>query len=162
VAKTIKDAAFGIFINPSHTTQWNLPDMLEVYGISKNTFIQFKPEENFGFNTMDDLYSSVDLIVLPHQEDILNIIVPEAAYCGVPMITVRGGATEEYIPDTATILEKSDIFVAPPLNTRYKVFDSYEMAEKMIFEIGRGKRRESLKFICNDSKLVEDEWIALI
>jgi glycosyltransferase involved in cell wall biosynthesis len=162
VAKTNKDAAFGIFAHPAHTTQWNLPDMLDVYGISKNTFVQFKPEENFGFNTMSDLYSSIDLIVLPHQEDMLNTIVLEAAYCGVPMITARGGATEEYIPDTAVILKNSDVFVAPPLNTRYRIFDAEEIAEKIINEMKRGKRRESSKFKLNDLKFVTDQWIAVI
>lgn len=161
VSKAYPQAAFGIFSDPTQLMAWNIPDMLEVYGIQQKMFIHSSPENNFGFSALGDLYASVDLLVLPHQEEMLNVTALEAAYCGTPMIVADGGATAEYLPEYAMRSERTDTFIAPPQNTRYTVFDTEELAEKIIMASLRGKRREKpARFIrghCILSKVLK-EW----
>ena len=122
-------------------------------------------ENNFGFPIIGDLYNSIDLLVIPHQEEMLNVTALEAAYCGTPMIVASGGATEEYLPDSSIRPQKTDIFVAPPLNTRYTIFDAEEIAEKIIVASLQGKCREkSHNFIQDNCSLnkVMNKWISLL
>jgi signal recognition particle GTPase len=69
-------------------------------------------------------------LFLPHQEDILNMSAVEAAWCGTPLITSPHWPTHEYLPKNTVYLAKSDIFIAPPINTRYRIFDALEAAKK--------------------------------
>jgi len=91
-----------------------------------------------------------DTLVLPHQEEMLNITALEALYCGVPMILPAGGPTEEYLPKTdgVSFLEKHDIFIEPPNNTRFRIFDAKEMADRILvkfLELSAGKNPSHTK-----------------
>lgn len=125
---------FGIFSDVSQLNMWNFNDMFDVYGIKDKCLImEPQPEINFGFRTMGEVYASSDLFILPHQEDILNIPAIEAEYCGKRVITSPFGPSREYLSDKAVYLDKSDVFIAPPLNTRYRIFDAEEIADKIVF-----------------------------
>jgi len=95
----------------------------------------------------------------------LNVTALEAACSGVPMIVAGGGATEEYLPKTAIRLEKSDVFVGPPLNTRYRVFDAEEIADKILVARLHGKRREKpsekIREICKIETIM-NEWRSVL
>jgi len=165
VAKTNPILSFGIFSDPTQLIAWNIPDMLDVYGIQQRIFIHTGIENNFGFPSMGDLYTSVDLLVIPHQEEMLNVTALEAAYCGTPMIVPNSGATAEYLPEYSIHPQKTDTFIAPPLNTRYTVFDSEDLAEKIIVSSLKGKRREkSYNFIQNNCMLkkVMNKWLSIL
>lgn len=165
VAKANPLISFGIFSDPTQLNAWNFPDMLEVYGIQQRTFIHTGIENNFGFPTMGDLYNSIDLLVIPHQEEMLNTTAIEASYCGTPMIVSDIGATSEYLPDSAILPQKTDTLIAPPLNTRYTVFDAEELAEKIIAASLQGKRREKSNNYITDNCILNkvlNKWISIL
>jgi len=146
VAKSDKNIIFGLFSDIAQLNQWNINDMLDVYDIKDRcTVMRPQPEMNFGFPKMGDVYASMDLLVLPHQDMTLNIPLLEGAYCNVPMLIPHGGSSEEYTTQTATFLENTDTFIAPPLNTRYQIFDAEEIADKIIISFMRkkGKKRDN-------------------
>lgn len=157
---------FGIFADVAQLQIWNIPDMVDVYNLQDRcSILNPQPEINFGFPSMGELYASMDLFVSLHQEENINISALEASYCGVPMILPRGGATEEYLPDETVFLEKSDIFVAPPHNTRYRVYDAEEVAEKTMHFYHDGETkiktvRTELQRL--DWNMVGKEWVKLM
>ena len=51
----------------------------------------------------------------------------------------------------AVIKKNTDIFLAPPLNTRYRSFDSQEIADKIIFSSMKTKESKSKKE-CKEKK----------
>src|SRR3989339_884272 len=114
-AKADPSFMFGIFSDPSQLNMWNFNDMFDVYGLKDRCSIMNPhPEMNFGFPSMGDVYSSSDLIVLPHQENIINIPAIEADICGTKILTSSFGPTKEYLSNKAEYLENSDVFLAPP------------------------------------------------
>ncbi len=144
VAKKVSDAMFGIFADPSQVNIWNIHDMVEVYGLQNRIVVNTMVDSLFGFPSLSDLYASIDILVTPYQEDILNTVVVEASHSAVTLITSTGGATDEYIPETSIRLEKCDIFVAPPANTRYRIFEAEEMAEKILQVIYQPEKKKHL------------------
>ena len=131
VSKENPDVAFGIFSDPSQLMRWNIPDMLDVYGLQDKLIINSRPEINFEFATLGDLYSSIDLMVLPNQEATVNVPSLESAYCGVPLILPDIGTTREYF-SSPILLKKFDIFIDSPSNTRKYVFDAHEIAATIL------------------------------
>lgn len=82
----------------------------------------------------------------------------------MPIIIPNGGPTEEYLSDNVVFLENSDIFIAPPHNTRYRIFDYQEIANAINTSISREKtpKNNSIKkqkFI--DNERVIQEWITM-
>ena len=143
-AKADPSFMFGIFSDPSQLNMWNFNDMFDVYGLKDRCVIMNpQPETNFGFPSMGEVYASSDLIVSPHQEDILNISAIEADYCGTKVLTSSFGPTKEYLSDKAEYLEKTDVYYAPPMNSGYKMFDSQEIADKIIFSSMNHKPRHA-------------------
>jgi len=143
VAQVNPGLLFGIFSDIAQLNKWNIDYMLDVYGIKEKCVIMKpQPETNFGFPSMGAVYSSIDLLVSPHQEDILNYSVIEAAYCNTSMLIAPNGPTKEYVTRNTDFLEKTDIFIAPPSNTRYRVFDAVEMAEKILAKSAKRKKRK--------------------
>ncbi len=163
----------GIFSDASQFRKWNLPDMVDVYGIKERcAIINPQPELNFGFPRMGDLYASIDLLVLPHQEEALDTTALEANYCGVPMILPNDEHTREFMPGNggANYLEKHDIFIEPPSNTRYRIFDPEEIAEKLLvklLELSQSmkvfpKRKYNKNLERFDWKKVSREWVDIL
>ena len=166
VAKSKENIIFGVFSDISQLNQWKINDMLDVYDIKDRCIIMKpQPEINFGFPSMGDVYASIDLLVLPHQDLTINIPLLEAAYCNIPVIIPHGGPNEEYAPGTAIFLGKSDTFFAPPLNTIYNVFDAEEIADKIIFMYLDKKHKKQLNkktMEQYDWNIVSKEWMKLL
>jgi glycosyltransferase involved in cell wall biosynthesis len=166
-AKADPSFMFGIFSDQSQLNMWNFNDMFDVYGLKDRCVIMNpQPETNFGFPSMGEVYTSSDLIVAPHQEDILNISAIEADYCGTKVLTSSFGPTKEYLSDKAEYLEKTDIYYALPMNSGYRMFDAQEIADKIIFLSMKSRGSKSKK----DSKpkldrfsweKIIDNWIEL-
>ena len=166
IEKKNKNIVFGFFSNPIQLQTWNIPDMLDVYGLKEKCFIP-APGNNafYGFLTKGDLYHSTDVVVVPQQEEIINMPAIEAAYCGVPVIIPTSGPTGEIIKKNGIVpLEKTDIFVSPPFNSRLRVYDSEEIAEKILkLHSSRKKQKKydpAYKRFSWDT--VIDDWAAVI
>ena len=164
---------FGIFSDAAQFHKWNIPDMMDVYGIKERSMIANpQPELNFGFSSMGDLYATIDLLVLPHQEEMIDISALEAAYCGVPLIIPKDGPTREFMPGNGavTCLDKNDIFIEPPNNTRYRIFDSEEITEKILLKFlemsgpakSSPKRKYNKELEQLDWKKVTREWVRIL
>ncbi len=112
---------------------------------------------------MGAVYSSIDLMVSPYQEDILNYSLIEAAYCNTQMLVAPDGPNKEYVTKNTAFLEKNDIFIAPPANTRYRVFDAVEIAEKILSLSSRRKKRTvNRRFEKYDWNTVVQKWKKVI
>lgn len=164
---------FGIFSDMTQLHKWNVKDIIDVYGIQERcTVMNPQPALNFGFASMGDLYATVDLLVLPHQEEALDITALEASYCGVPMIVPKEGPTREYMPDNGLVLylAKNDVLFEPPNNTRYRIYDSEEIAEKILvkfLEISGPtgipqKKQYDKKMTQFDWRKVSREWVRVL
>lgn len=132
VAKETNRIAFGLFSSPLQLMQWNIQDLVEIYGLQNKITIQANPENYFDFLSMGDLYSSIDLLIFPHQEEVVNIPALEGTQCGRKMIIPRGGPTAEFIDHPTLFLENTDVLIGPPMNFRYTVFDAKEMADGIL------------------------------
>lgn len=166
VAKEDLPIIFGIFADAAQLNIWNIRDMMDVYGLQeKCTVMNPRPEINFGFKSMGDIYSTANLMVLPSQEDIIDITELEGAFCNVPMLLSNEYRTKEFIEDykQMNFLEKTDIFVGPPDNTRYRVFDSEEIAGKIITSfhnyLSKGKILPQKVFL---KKMEKHDWSYII
>jgi len=148
-------------------------DMIDVYNLQERSSIMLSnPEIDFGFKSRGELYRTIDLLVLPHQEETLNISALEALYCNVPMIIPRGGPTAEFIGESSKVtwLENEDLFIAPPNNTRYMACDAHEIADKIIFgflEFSKAKgntinRKTQKSFERFDWKKIKRDWINIL
>lgn len=165
VTKINNDIVFGIFSNPMQLQMWNIPDMLDVYGLKdKCSIAQPDNDLRFGFPLKGDMYSTIDLLILPHQEDIINIPAIEAAYCGLPTLLSPGGATEEHVFNKAKFLEKSDLFVSPPANSRLRVYDSDEITEHIIslYNTNKKKREYDTSYERYSWDAVMVDWVSVL